>query len=247
MRLLTDFKDYYDGCFNVPDANDRGVFVRKKAKKLDILQIVHSTHPSFPFPRPDYHVLKGFDRTEKYFRVVCIAGKFFPFVYVHNWVRCGNDNKQIIWGKENYSSIFNHDSDRGFTSAYFGPTTPVMDWFDYWETPNVDSTFKMALSDQYGPVFGVFYKMHSELSGLDTGFRKMLGANSTPVGIEKNICLSAIGFQKVLPAFVTYNEIWKWLQNNQFPTRPIPEMPNDIKIHQAGFDLKKSFRKAKES
>lgn len=55
--------------------------------------------------------------------------------------------------------------------------------------------------------------------------------------------LKDIGFNRVLPPQEAYNEIYKWLCTSGRPDPVIPTMSNDIKIEQAGFDVKQSFRK----
>lgn len=57
--------------------------------------------------------------------------------------------------------------------------------------------------------------------------------------------LSDYGFAKVVPPVDAYRRLYQWVCNQRQPVKPIPEMPNDVKIEQAGFDLKHSFRKGK--
>jgi len=64
--------------------------------------------------------------------------------------------------------------------------------------------------------------------------------------VNCNPRLADYGFHKFMPVHEIYNELYKFLCNSQRLLRPIPEMDNDTKIHQAGFDLKTSFRKSKK-
>lgn len=57
--------------------------------------------------------------------------------------------------------------------------------------------------------------------------------------------LSDYGFAKIVSPVDAYRRLYQWVCNQRQPVKPIPEMPNDTKIEQAGFDLKHSFRKGK--
>jgi len=67
-----------------------------------------------------------------------------------------------------------------------------------------------------------------------------------PCGYVISPRLEGTGFESVLPPTEAYMLLYKFLCNQNRPERPIPEMPNDIKIEQHGFDLRQSFRKQKE-
>lgn len=55
--------------------------------------------------------------------------------------------------------------------------------------------------------------------------------------------LKQLEFFRVFDPFQAFQEINMWLANQAVPMKPIPEMPNDVKIEAAGFDKKISFRK----
>ena len=57
--------------------------------------------------------------------------------------------------------------------------------------------------------------------------------------------LSSLCFQKVKDPYSTYLELERYLSNKANPMKPIPEMPDTVKIQSHGFD-EKSFRKAPE-
>jgi hypothetical protein len=48
-----------------------------------------------------------------------------------------------------------------------------------------------------------------------------------------------------MPPSLAWNNLANFVGNVARPARPIPEMSNEIKIEQAGFNLKTSFRKKK--
>lgn len=89
------------------------------------------------------------------------------------------------------------------------------------------------LFSRFGPIFRLFD--NGRYHGLKRGI----------LAVEKNPKLEPWGFAKILSPPLAYNELQKYIYNQANPGRPVPEMPNDIKIHQAGFDLKTSFRKGK--
>lgn len=49
-------------------------------------------------------------------------------------------------------------------------------------------------------------------------------------------------FGKILPPDQAYQNLRSYLSNIALAAKPVPVMSNDIKIHQAGFDIRSSFR-----
>lgn len=61
-----------------------------------------------------------------------------------------------------------------------------------------------------------------------------------------NPVLKEYDFQKILDPYTLYQELTSWVSGVLTNNPKISEISNDIKIQQAGFDLKTSFRKGKE-
>lgn len=86
--------------------------------------------------------------------------------------------------------------------------------------------------------------------GWDEGFQKYGPQFEFYVSYQNNVFtqspkLMGTGFEAVVPPQVAYMELYKFLCNQNRPVRPVPDMSNDIKIEQHGFDLRRSFRKQK--
>lgn len=105
---------------------------------------------------------------------------------------------------------------------------PKRGWFWYKSSDFIPlinhEPFKNLLFETYGPCF-------------------FIHTNGTKVVLNPR--LESLGMAKVLPPQQAYMNIYRYLCNQKNPERPIPEMSNDIKVEQAGFDLKTSFRKEK--
>lgn len=92
------------------------------------------------------------------------------------------------------------------------------------------------LFEKYGPIFVIKHRCSgSPCSGYFSKEQVIISPK-----------LSNYLFGKCIPPHEAYNELYKYIAINGRNTKPIPEMSNDVKIHQAGFDLKTSFRKEKE-
>jgi hypothetical protein len=70
-----------------------------------------------------------------------------------------------------------------------------------------------------------------------------LGSRNTWIA---NPQLDKISFQKVLDPFTAFQELEMWIGGVLTENKETSQVSNDIKIQQAGFDLKTSFRKPKQ-
>jgi hypothetical protein len=189
MRIISPFKDYYDGLQRL-DTDHETQFRRKTQRDVIYSGILWATETV---------------------QVIGFAGKVYPF--------------QII--KRDGRTIHNFDVDQwekgrarwtrsGFlTTDIVGRTMLGLNG-----TPALEELFV-----KYGPIWLLY---HDDVTM-----------------IRINPKLEPLGFASVVPPHEAYNELYKWIVNQARPNRPIPEMSNDIKIEQAGFDLKKSFRHKK--
>ncbi len=131
--------------------------------------------------------------------------------------------RQLLFGCEFINERYNssrHVFDRLRFS--FSQRNPV---YNHLDAPKL---IELCFS-RFGPIF--YIKSHENYG--------------KPYHAIKNPKLENLGFAKVLPPHLAYNALQRYVYNQTNPEKPIPEMSNDLKIHQAGFDLKKSFRREK--
>jgi hypothetical protein len=86
--------------------------------------------------------------------------------------------------------------------------------------------------------------------GWDEGFAQFgpqfkISFDVCGYNITRSPKLMGTGFESIVPPTEAYMLLYKYLCNQARPERKIPEMSNNIKIEQHGFDLKHSFRSSK--
>lgn len=59
--------------------------------------------------------------------------------------------------------------------------------------------------------------------------------------------LNLLDFMRVKDPFTAYQELRMFMQNIAIPEKPMPIIPNDMRIHTHGFDKKWSFRREKKA
>ena len=176
-------------------------------------------------------------RTAEFDIVVGFAGKLYPGVRFP--VIDGKPIKAIGW-YDNFK-IYNRYLNSGCISEYFYDEFTLQDLNDVtkksygWMRSGTDPLTairspKLAelLTERFGPIFtirpGAFY--HSLVIVNDR--------------------LNQYNFQRALSPQLAYQELTRWVYNHASPEKPIPQMSNEMKIHQHGFNNKTSFRKEKE-
>lgn len=149
--------------------------------------------------------------------IIYFAGTYYPGFWTDKY----EDNK--------IKSYVNYDIEnikKDYIDYWYGKSG----LYEYFSQPR---KFLTDLSISYGPIFGIFA---NSLNNKDPQPR---------VDLIINPNLETFGLHKILTAPIAYNQLKLWLMNQARPEKPIPVMPNDIKIEQAGFHLKTSFRKKK--
>ena len=225
MRIVSDFRDYYD-CMAQYDTDRELVFVRNKAKPVEVeLESVPA------FGDGDFgSSLRDWDSPCS--RLIVFCGKVYPVIEVTRYRRKGGYlPRQLIYDRVAALERFGHK----FWTPWWQrrETKTNHEWIRGFYDTNESNPEIASLIQQYGPVFAVFNARGPEDEKIDR--RKSL--------IVPNVCLSGFAFAKIVPPAVAWNELWKFVCNMNQPARPIPEMSNEVKIHQAGFDPKTSFRR----
>jgi len=226
MRINSNFKDYYDGLQSLDDDKET---VLHRFPKIVTMSLKH-------YEKIGVNLYNGE-------RVIGFAGNLYPFIEVIKDENSSkpNDLKQRILyfdadqylDSQSYKSGWSPRKSSWIQKCIQNQITSTRDFF------NMDKLHKskIELFDALGPIFVI--------DNFDTYTYPRKWEARPDLQISTNINLSKYGFAKVLPPHLAYNNLKIWVNNQARPEKPIPEMPNDIKIEQAGFDLKKSFRHRK--
>lgn len=207
MRIVSNFRDYYDGCQSL-DYDKSTTFVRSSTQDDQNLE-------NFP-----YSIVQPTQTAENAF--VWVAGFVDEIFWGWGNVNLYADKKKITNIKYDYKEYLNSVP----FPLFLKWSRNVNSWDEYFEK------FKGAsqnLFKEYGPLWvlvpGPDYK------------------NSIKIIVSPK--MDHYGLAKVLPPNQAYDKLYRYVCNRQNPERPIPQMDNDTKIHQAGFDTKYSFRSNK--
>lgn len=226
MRINSNFKDYYDGLQSLDD--DKETVLNRFPK---IVTMPFKTYEKIGISLYENECIIGF------------AGTLYPFKEIIKDINSSkpNDLKQRIlcFDAEQYLATRLKSNwekrDCAWIRRYH--QSAINTTKDFFDVDNIYK-YKRDLFDIFGPIFIL------DNSSTDSSSIGRLQARPD-LQISTNINLSKYGFAKVLPPHLAYNNLKIWVNNQARPEKPIPEMPNDIKIEQAGFDLKKSFRHRK--
>lgn len=220
MRIKSNFTDYYDG-FQAQDTDKETIWIRQPSKI--VYKVIDKN-----WPQEKQRFLSAWgnagrkDSNDHHWILMAIAGKLYVGYYwsaVTKW----NGYRSVIIepARVTYDpNLFPKSKN------YFWSEKTQHEWYKRYLT---DEKLIASLFEEYGPIW-------------------MIGGHeclSEVCVVNINPRLADWGLHKILPIHEVYSELYKFVCNMRRPVRDVPEMPNDIKIHQAGFDLKKSFRKAK--
>lgn len=223
MRITSSFNDYYDGVCRSNNDYDTH-FVRRHSVELLAL------------PPNINSFLLG--------EVVFFAGRWIPYCF-----DCFDDfgRYSAIYGEYKGTTVGDGiDRNSGVSRMYMDyDSLPAKDRRASWTGTNDAEAFfrtwntnppayAVDLVEKYGPIFKLarYHGWRYDANYVDNG-----------VWIETAPRLETLGFAKFLHVHDAYHLLTQWLCNRGREPY-IPEMPNDIKIQQAGFDLKTSFRKS---
>jgi hypothetical protein len=217
MRIESNFKDYYDYVAKY-GVDNNVVFNRVRKKDEGIIdQRLYSKN--WQGMLNQYHV--GFDYCNATAIYIGFAGEIYPLII--------RKHSTYLDGYPEKPDLYVFDPEWTDSSRI---------WFDctgekrraFFDTQK--NIFKDYLFRTYGPQWVVVFNYYPDSKGSAIVF--------------KNACMKDYQLDKVLSAQHAYENMYRYLCNNH-EEKPVPEMKNDIKIEQHGFDLKTSFRKAKES
>ena len=233
MRIVSEFKDYYDCIQGV--AQDRSLVFVRKPKEVDYgWKGINS--PTYPFPtfagyyrwRDDDFVVDNYTVgfCGKIYPLVRVARgdeKAFKFCYsveeIDGFVEANYKKKSIEgyyakkweWGRTHWS--------HGCRRAEFEK------WFEKYKNEYTTRYEKFFL-ENYCPVFLGRY------SSKDRGEKKVV----------YNGCLKDVEFYRIFDPYMAFQEISMYLGGLAVPLKPIPEISDEVMAEIKGFD-RFSFRK----
>jgi hypothetical protein len=109
----------------------------------------------------------------------------------------------------------------------------------------IESSFWNIFEELHVPYFEIYLQSNFETAIKDGKRHYSHYAYSEDWMIRTGHNLKAIGFDRFYDAKSCFQEIQQFLCNLAEPEKPIPQLSNNDKIFNAGFDLKASFRTPK--
>ena len=243
MRIISDFKDYYDVAMAL--GQDQTLIYNrfKKTEELKHLPFPTFTNNFYSYTNDSLTVDKTF--------IVGFCGRIYPIISVN-------------LGKHRYSSMSDKESrkDRKLCFNIEEIDTYVrLNFKDKCYQDFHNKEFKRKSDWPWGiryHDFAQYFEYRNKSSGTKWGQpldsdKQYFETNRTPIFIGQqlnrdtaevvyNANLKDVEFYRLFDPFQTYQEISMWLGNQAEPRKPIPEMSDDIKAFQHGYD-KWSFRK----
>lgn len=220
MRIISKFKDYYDGpSYSSPQ--DDLVYIRKQ-KKLEFNKNILDDNSTYCY-QSIYYI--GF------------CGKIYPTYSFSTSIDVLNffysTEEMLKYIDDNFDE---HDAEfikHGYCYRKWRKSKRYYWWPDFnkvkkaFRSDAIDQVNKLNIFEKYNvPIFSIhLYRNKTEL---------ILNCN-----------LSEVQFFRKFNTFRTYQEISMYLGNGRAAREYVPEMDNKTKIEQHGFDLKESFRKCK--
>lgn len=218
MRIISEFKDYYDA-IQAYGVDPSIVYVRETTNKIEKKTVYNS------FSSDIYNM------GEMY--LIGFCGKLYPMI------RAANGNSYELT-KTIYSYMFSlsdvdkyvsEHKDKNFQDYFYDRNnkrnryiynlvrkTDVAKWFD-----QDFREFNKIFSEKI-PVFSVCFNYYRE-----TFF-------------EYNPCLKDLGFYRVVQPYNAYQELSAFISSFAKAEKPMPVIPDDLKAESKGFDAF-SFRK----
>ena len=225
MRIISDFRDYYD-CVQGMGVDLETVYLRKKRRvELD----------TFPFPTFWCHPSS---RQPVGFRVAIVGfcGKIYPALEVtYDWAK----PSVFCYSVEEVDAVVGaHCRDKEIRSyRWRSQRGRRSHWKDYRHWPNqqrrgfvvqfFNECAEQNRHEQFfrdAPIFVARYDRTNDMS------------------ITFNECLKPLGFVRVFDPYTAFQEIYMFMCNLAVPLKPIPEVSDKDMVTAKGFN-KWSFRK----
>lgn len=233
MRIISDFKDYYD-CIQKYDQDRETIFLRQeggvkavnpfKAYSVHLdghcdVNIIGFCGKVYPSIRVAWQVYNK--RTNSY-------DLFEEFAYnIDQMDQILKDPHLVKVSKQYYAAVKKHR--RWWNSMYFHGIYNRKDLIEFFEY------FHKEVNKQPQKLFQL----------LDVPIFVYPCTNSREISVTTNPNLSKYQFFKLFDVNMAYQELVKWHNNKAYPDRPIPKLDDVTLAESKGFD-KYSFRKDKQ-
>ena len=239
MRIISKFKDYYDGLQDPQDSLiyhrlTQTVDLKKEEFTVKQMQWTGSFLSKKLFSCPElFYSRKDKEIGAAHLGVIGFAGKLYPFaqVTIKKSTPLLTETIYIDYNTENYSYYTEQEYKKHkyrYTSYGNYKKECIKKYNHNIEELNV---FQNTFALYKCPVFAVYTE------SVLTYQRKTV--------FELNPNLSKFSFQKVFDAYSAYQELDMWLGNQAYPGNTMVEIQDKDKVIKHGFD-KMSFRKGKE-
>lgn len=220
MRIISPFKDYYDGVQKSIQVDLTISYVRNLiTQKLD-----KWIFPSFG--KNKNSSISYSDRLASV-SVVGFCGKIYPLLEcttVQRNILNSEDLPTInIYSKQEADKFFSkYTKNYERSNSIYGVNKNIVNSF-FDECKVNQNKYRDMFLDLRVPIF--------------------IARWSKSKNITLNAKLEDIDFMKLFDSFSAFQEIFMFMSNMAYPDKYIPPIDNDMKIATHGFDIKKSFRK----
>lgn len=246
MKIISNFKDYYDHSLGYIDQEGEDIYLRKTSEEVgrDIFEIPLSNAVRKGYYY-DNHILSSSwfsisssTLTEKFniqCAVILVCGKAYPALIRYRYKTIDDVNSKYI-----IEDVFYNE--KKFLSAY--------EEFKVANKLNDSPRWKYDSSETTATKAEKFFKISSGESLVDycvdknivVGMVSIESRLSRQYNLTRNPCLSDLRFQKVMDGHLLYQEINMFLGRMANPSNNMVEISEKDRIVQHGFD-KWSFRK----
>lgn len=239
MKIYSKFQDYYDSALG-SFVESEVVYNRKQETEIIGLVDLPTLGDEF-FPKyNDYEEINSNGHPEENIVIlVGFCGKYYYGLHYDYFPGIPDDSDYFDYAKSAHKYItfeqFRDYRIQPWKNIPFKFRSKYNRFLDL-KNPEETDWWKDEAFIKYGPVFSVFYPLHTKYA-----------KEPAKVRIVKNPCLKDLNFVQVMDPFTCLYNINEWLDSHARPDDAIVPVGDDItRLKAYGFDEKTSFRKAKE-
>lgn len=225
LRIISNFKDYYDSAINGVSQSDIPIFPRPRDK--DPLKIKRSIDVRLSLEQIDFHYGCIY-LCEKLFPFIYFSFKsedyyFYTFEHINKFLKEHISNDAYKKWSEEDEDYYNTTLSSKFKFKGALGLGPLSKWRS---NENIKGTYKYYFNK---------YTKDAVLASVESGY---FGYTV----LEINPILKSMQFAKIMPAFEVYQTIEQYLSNRGEPQNPTVLVKDKDLVTAKGFD-KWSFRK----
>lgn len=241
MRIVSEFKDYYD-CIQAMGQDRSLVFVRKPKEVDYSWKGINS--PVYPFP-----VFSGYygavyykGRKHDDFIVdnytVGFCGRLYPVIETSMWVSGEGRRSAFCYSLEEIDAFVEGNYKQKWIDGYY---TKKWEWGKTCWQHGCRRTEFEKFFEKYKE-----YASKYERYFLENHAPVFLGTYKSGNGGEKKVvyggCLKEVEFYRIYDPYMAFQEISMYLGSMAVPQKPMPEISDEVMAEIKGFD-RWSFRK----